>query len=101
MESSTENLKELKNKLSLLNSQRMSLEIEAEALYSDLTNLGPKGEKPAGITDPLVDLEGYPRADINIYDVKNKRQRLRIINTGKYSFFFLFYILSILSLIYK
>ena len=41
------------------------------------------GEPPAGITDSLVDSEGFPRGDIDIVNVKSKRARLRVINTGK------------------
>ena len=59
------------------------LEIEADAIHSELTSPGPNGEPPAGINDPLVDKDDYPRGDIDIYNVKRKRQRLRVINTGK------------------
>lgn len=41
-----------------------------------------KGEPPAGLTDPLIDGEGFPRGDIDLYNVKNKRARLRAINNG-------------------
>lgn len=61
--------------------QRDALEIEAMAITSELTSPGPNGEPPAGVKDPLVDAEGYPRGDIDIYEVRRKRQRLSVINT--------------------
>lgn len=42
---------------------------------------GPNGEPPAGIKDPLIDAEGFPRGDVDIVNVKNKRRRLAEINT--------------------
>ena len=42
---------------------------------------GPNGEPPAGIKDPLIDAEGYPRGDVDIVNIKNKRRRLAEINT--------------------
>jgi hypothetical protein len=47
-------------------------------LVSDLS----AGEPPAGMTNSLIDSEGYPRGDIDIYNVKNKRARLRSVNNG-------------------
>jgi hypothetical protein len=41
------------------------------------------GEPPAGLTDSLIDSEGYPRGDIDLFNVKNKRARLREINNGR------------------
>ena len=70
----------LKAKLLLLTSQREVLEIESDAIHSELTSNGPNGEPPAGIKDSLVDSEGYPRADIDIHNVKIKRHRLAVIN---------------------
>ena len=45
-------------KLNNLISQRDVLEIEADAIGSELTSPGPNGEPPAGIKDPVVDNEG-------------------------------------------
>ena len=77
----SEEYKSLKKQLELLESQKELLEIESQALYNDLTSPGANGELPAGLTDSFIDNEGFPRGDINILDVKQKRQRLRIINT--------------------
>jgi 26S proteasome non-ATPase regulatory subunit 9 len=41
----------------------------------------PEGAPPAGIKGSLVDKEGFPRADIDIYAVRNKRQRLNHLQT--------------------
>jgi 26S proteasome non-ATPase regulatory subunit 9 len=68
-------------RLKLLQSRREALEIEAECITQELTSHGLNGEKPAGIKDSLIDSEGFPRGDIDIYNVKNKRQRLAVINT--------------------
>lgn len=61
--------------------QKEALEIEAEAITSELTSNGLNGQPPAGVKGPLTDSEGFPRADIDIYNVKSKRQRLSVINT--------------------
>jgi 26S proteasome regulatory subunit N4 len=72
---------ELKESLKLMMVQRDALEIEADAIHSELTSVGLNGAPPAGISSPLVDAEGYPRSDIDIINVKNKRRRLAEINT--------------------
>ncbi len=64
-----------------LQSKRESLEQEADAIHSELMNPGPNGQKAAGINDPLTDVNGYPRSDIDVYRVRGLRNRLSIINT--------------------
>ena len=71
----------MRDRLNQLISQRDALEAEAEAIASELTSPGPAGQPPAGIRDPLVDKEGFPRGDIDIYNVRAKRHRLAEINT--------------------
>ena len=71
----------LREKLNQMQAQREALEIEAEAIASELNSVGPNGEPPAGIKTLLVDSEGFPRGDIDLFNVRNKRQRLAIINT--------------------
>lgn len=71
----------LRRLLDTLEAQKTSLEIEAEAIFSELSSPGPNGEPPAGLKDPLIDEEGFPRGDIDIYNVKNKRRRHSEINT--------------------
>jgi 26S proteasome non-ATPase regulatory subunit 9 len=57
------------------------LETEADAIGSELLSPGINGEPPAGIKEPLIDKEGYPRGDIDIYRVRTLRGRLAVINT--------------------
>ena len=61
--------------------QRDALELEAEAIASELNSPGPNNEAPAGIKTSLIDKEGFPRGDIDLFNVKAKRQRLAVINT--------------------
>lgn len=61
--------------------QRDALELEADAIASELNSPGPNNELPAGIKTPLIDKEGFPRGDIDLFNVKAKRQRLAVINT--------------------
>lgn len=65
-------------KLAMLSAKREILEIEADAIQSELTSL--KVSRGGGNSD-LVDSEGFPRADIDIFNVKLKRKRLNEINT--------------------
>jgi 26S proteasome non-ATPase regulatory subunit 9 len=76
-----DNYEDLKKLFDSLVAQREILEIEADAIHSELTSDGPNGEKPAGVKDSLVDEEGFPRGDIDIFNVRNKRHRLAEINT--------------------
>lgn len=71
----------LRGTLNHLSAQRDALEAEADAIHSELTSPGINGEPPAGIKTPFVDAEGYPRGDIDIINVKDKRRRLAEINT--------------------
>lgn len=68
-------------KLNELIKQRNLLELEAETITIQLKSFGPNGEPPAGLKDSLCDSEGYPRNDIDLYDIRRKRNRLAIINT--------------------
>jgi 26S proteasome non-ATPase regulatory subunit 9 len=68
------------SRLEILMLQRDTLEMEANAIASELTSPGPNGEPPIGLKDPLVDKEGFPRGDIDLYNARSKRQRLAVIN---------------------
>lgn len=81
MEFANERAKALRAALNMLSAQRDALEAEADAIHSELTSPGINGEPPAGIKSPLIDTEGYPRGDIDIINVKDKRRRLAEINT--------------------
>jgi hypothetical protein len=43
------------------------IEAEIIALTGDLNSPGMNGEAAAGVKGSLVDSEGYPRADIDLY----------------------------------
>eukprot|EP00937_MAST-01D_sp_MAST-1D-sp2_P001256 g1256.t1 len=62
-----------------LDKQRKQIEDEIEMLVADLTSPGLNGEPPAGIKGTLVDAEGFPRADVDLYAVRHKRHRLNCL----------------------
>jgi hypothetical protein len=69
-----------RQELLLLSNQKQSLETEAEAIISELTSQQPDSNvPPMGIDTPLVDSEGYPRSDIDIYRARLLRKRLHEI----------------------
>ena len=77
-----------KDLLSLSN-QKQSLELEVNAIISELTapitittdaNTTTTAP-PIGIDTPLVDSEGYPRSDIDIYRARTLRKRFHEIKT--------------------
>ena len=53
-----------RSQLKELERQRQALEDEAAAIVSELDGLG------VGLKDSLVDAEGYPRADLDLYRVE-------------------------------
>lgn len=68
-----EDMKELMDK-------RAELENEIAELTAQLEgSSGPS--KAAGVRGPLVDAEGFPRADIDVYAVRGARHRLAVLNT--------------------
>lgn len=69
------------SRIQQLMKQREELENEADLIKEILLSPGPNGEPPAGLKDPLVDSEGYPRNDIDLYEIRRKRNRLAVINT--------------------
>lgn len=77
-----EEIEELKTQLRNLQEQRDALEVEATTIKTALTSPGPNGAKPAGLRGtPLVDSQGFPRADIDVHDATIKRNRLACIDT--------------------
>ena len=61
-----------------LDKKRQSLEEEASAITEELT-ASIDGKEPIGISTPLVDEEGYPRAEIDVYRARHLRKRLNEI----------------------
>ena len=81
--SDTEQVSNIRSLLKSLNVQREALESESEAITSELTSRDPEQPNvPAmGIDTPLVDEEGYPRNDIDIFRARTLRNRLMIVRT--------------------
>lgn len=50
-------------------------------LGQELESPGPNGGPAPGIRGPLVDEEGFPRSDIDVYNVRHKRHRLACLRT--------------------
>ena len=73
----------LRQLLKSLNVQREALEHESEAITSELISRNPEQPNvpPMGIDTPLVDTEGYPRNDIDIFRARALRSRLMMIRT--------------------
>jgi len=74
-------LTQLKSQLKKLDVQKQALESEAQAIVQELTSPGENGEPPMGIDSPLVDSEGYPRGDIDLYRARSLRKRFHEIQT--------------------
>ena len=82
-----------RNDLLSLSNQKQSLEAELSAIISELTapiiitndtnnnNDNNNTAPPMGIDTPLVDNEGYPRSDIDIYRARTLRKRYHEIQT--------------------
>ena len=62
-----------------LREERAALEEEQAAIVSELLSPGPAGAAPMGIDTPLVDPEGFPRADVDVYRARHARHRLACI----------------------
>eukprot|EP00520_Triparma_pacifica_P004280 CAMPEP_0118660616 /NCGR_PEP_ID=MMETSP0785-20121206/15792_1 /TAXON_ID=91992 /ORGANISM="Bolidomonas pacifica, Strain CCMP 1866" /LENGTH=264 /DNA_ID=CAMNT_0006553903 /DNA_START=127 /DNA_END=917 /DNA_ORIENTATION=+ len=60
-----------------LDEQRKRFEEEALAITSELNS----GDNPAGVSKSLVDGEGFPRGDIDIFRVRSLRNRLSVLQT--------------------
>eukprot|EP00980_Cylindrotheca_fusiformis_P024929 scaffold12738_cov81-Cylindrotheca_fusiformis.AAC.2 len=71
----------LRKSLARLDIQRKSIEHEADAIFSELTTPPSDDVEPMGIDTPLVDPEGYPRGDIDVYRARTLRQRFRVLQT--------------------
>jgi 26S proteasome regulatory subunit N4 len=73
----------LRQMLKMLDVQRQALEQEAGAIASELTAVNPANPTaaPVGIDTPLVDAEGYPRGDVDIYRARSLHSRLAVVKT--------------------
>ena len=71
----------LRKTLASLDVQRKSMELEADAILSELTTPPSEGVQPMGLDTPLVDRDGYPRGDIDVYRARAQRNRFRVLKT--------------------
>jgi hypothetical protein len=71
----------LRKMLASLDVRRKAMELEADAIFSELTTPPSEGVEPMGLDTPLVDHEGYPRGDIDVYRARAQRNRFRVLKT--------------------
>ena len=71
----------LRKTLASLDVQRKAMELEADAIFLELTTPPADGVEPMGINTPLVDREGYPRGDIDVYRARTQRGRFAVLKT--------------------
>lgn len=69
------------NKLKDLICRKKSLESEGDVIVKELITQPEEGIPPMGVNTPLIDSEGYPRADIDIYRARLLRKRFAEIKT--------------------
>mmetsp|Transcript_50506 Transcript_50506/g.114702 ORF Transcript_50506/g.114702 Transcript_50506/m.114702 type:complete len:258 (+) Transcript_50506:64-837(+) len=73
----------LRKQLLDLDRERGAVEEEMQAIIEELTSppLDGKFSQPAGLTEPLVAPDGFPRADVDVYNARHKRHRLSCLRT--------------------
>jgi 26S proteasome non-ATPase regulatory subunit 9 len=71
----------LRKQLTTLDVEKKTIESEADAILHELTNPPSEGIEPMGLDTPLVDGDGYPRGDIDVYRARSQRNRFRILQT--------------------
>ena len=71
----------LRKTLATVDVKRKALESESEAITSELLAEPEPGVPPMGIDTPLVDADGYPRGDVDVYRARTLRGRLAVIRT--------------------
>lgn len=71
----------LRKTLASLDVQRKAMELEADAIFLELTTPPAEGVEPMGINTPLVDREGYPRGDIDVHRARTQRGRFAVLKT--------------------
>lgn len=77
----TDEEKALRQSLATLDVQKKAIELEADAIVSELTTPPSEGVEPMGVDTPLVDKEGYPRGDIDVYRARTLRRRFHTLKT--------------------
>jgi 26S proteasome non-ATPase regulatory subunit 9 len=69
----------LRKELARIDIQRRSMEHEADAIVLELTTPPEEGVEPMGMDTPLIDVDGYPRGDVDILRARTLRQRFQIL----------------------
>eukprot|EP00629_Pelagomonadales_sp_RCC1024_P005613 CAMPEP_0119273774 /NCGR_PEP_ID=MMETSP1329-20130426/10950_1 /TAXON_ID=114041 /ORGANISM="Genus nov. species nov., Strain RCC1024" /LENGTH=92 /DNA_ID=CAMNT_0007274015 /DNA_START=177 /DNA_END=452 /DNA_ORIENTATION=- len=73
---------EAKAQLKTLEKERTALESEAADIVEKLSRPTDDSAAPGpGLKEKLVDGEGYPRADVDLFDVRALRNRHAVITT--------------------
>lgn len=70
---------EARKQLAAMDMKRKALESEGEVIILELKARPEGGGEPMGIDTPLVDAEGYPRGDVDVYRARALRSRLDVI----------------------
>jgi 26S proteasome non-ATPase regulatory subunit 9 len=71
----------IRKELTKLDVKKKTIEHEADAIFLELTTPPGEGVEPMGIDTPLVDQDGYPRGDLDIYRCRTLRRRFRELKT--------------------
>jgi Nas2 N_terminal domain len=71
----------LRKTLASLDVRRQSMETEADGIISELTTSSSPDVPPMGIDTPLIDDDGYPRHDVDVYRARTLRHRLAVLKT--------------------
>lgn len=71
----------MKLQLKTLDIRKQALESEGQAIVQELTTPGEDGGPPMGVDTPLVDRDGFPRGDIDLYRARSCRKRFHEIQT--------------------
>jgi len=58
-------------------------EEEATMLLEVLNSPGPNGSPPIGLQGGLVDEQGFPRGDVDVYKIRTQRNRLACLRTDR------------------
>ena len=74
---------DLREQLALMDDARKEMEAELEAIVEELESPGATGAPPAGMSSPLCDAQGFPRADLDLYAVTTKRQRFQVLKNDR------------------
>lgn len=67
----------MESELLKLNDQRTAIEKEMESIVEILESMNGT----PGLKEPLVDYEGFPRADVDIFEVRKLRNRHACLQT--------------------